>query len=145
MAPVKKQKGSKSPKPGKKVEEDIKPASDTVVSGQLQKKINKKQQKPIKDPRGVVFIKHLPHGFFEEQLKKYFSQFGNVTRVRLARSTRTGNSKGYAFVEFEYPEVAQVAAETMDNYLMFKKVVKQPTYRPKNNNSIISAPVLNKL
>lgn len=90
----------------------------------MQKKINKKLQKPIKDPRGVVFIQHLPHGFFEEQLKKYFAQFGNVTRVRLARSTRTGNSKGYAFVEFEYPEVAQVAAETMDNYLMFKKVVK---------------------
>ena len=90
----------------------------------MQKKINKKQQKPIKDARGVVFIQHLPHGFFEEQLNKYFSQFGNVTRVRLARSTRSGNSKGYAFVEFEYPEVAQVAAETMDNYLMFNKIVK---------------------
>lgn len=88
----------------------------------MQKKINK--QKPKQDPKGVVFIKHLPHGFFEEQLKKYFEQFGNVTRVRLARSRRTGTSKGYAFVEFEYPEVAQVAAETMDNYLMFKKIVK---------------------
>lgn len=95
---------------------------------QLQKKINKKQ--PTKDDRGVVFIRHLPHGFFEEQLKNYFAQFGKVTRLRLARSKTTGGSKGYAFVEFEYPEVAQVAAETMDNYLMFKKIVKSAYIPP---------------
>ncbi|XP_065363817.1 MKI67 FHA domain-interacting nucleolar phosphoprotein [Calliphora vicina] len=124
MAPVKKQKPNKSPKTNDKQNVVVQNADETVVSGQLQKKINKKQQHPKKDAKGVVFIKHLPHGFFEEQLKKYFEQFGNVTRVRLARSKRTGTSKGYAFVEFEYPEVAEVAAETMDNYLMFKKLVK---------------------
>ncbi|XP_073820041.1 MKI67 FHA domain-interacting nucleolar phosphoprotein [Musca autumnalis] len=118
MAPVIKQKTKKSPK-----QEEPAKAKETVVSSQLQKKINKKQQ-ASKEDRGVVFIKHLPHGFFEQQLKNYFEQFGKVTRLRLARSKRTGNSKGYAFVEFEYPEVAQVAAETMDNYLMFKKLVK---------------------
>uniref|UniRef100_A0A1I8PQ96 RRM domain-containing protein n=1 Tax=Stomoxys calcitrans TaxID=35570 RepID=A0A1I8PQ96_STOCA len=118
MAPVIKQKSKKSPKN----KEDDSNEKKTVVSAQLQKKINKKTEK--KPDRGVVFIKHLPHGFFEQQLKNYFEQFGAVTRLRLARSRRTGNSKGYAFVEFEYPEVAQVAAETMDNYLMFKKLVK---------------------
>lgn len=74
--------------------------------------------------RGVILIKNLPHGFFEEQLEKYFSQFGRVTRLRLCRSKTTGTSKGYAFIEFEFPEVAQVAAETMNNYLMFQKIVK---------------------
>ncbi|KAM7362683.1 uncharacterized protein ACRADG_013262 [Cochliomyia hominivorax] len=123
MALVKKQKSKQSPKAKKTEIEEVQNGEETVISGQLQKKIKKKQQLQ-KDPKGVVFIKHLPHGFFEDQLKKYFEQFGNVTRVRLARSRRTGNSKGYAFVEFEYPEVAQVAAETMDNYLMFKKLVK---------------------
>jgi len=83
-----------------------------------------KPQKPKGPERGVVIVKHLPHGFFEQQLRQYFRQFGRVLRVRLARSLRTGNSKGYAFVEFEYPEVAKVAADTMDNYLMFQKVVK---------------------
>ncbi|XP_075147811.1 uncharacterized protein LOC142221854 [Haematobia irritans] len=117
MAPVIK-KTKKSPK----AKTDDVVEKETVISSQLQKKINKKSVK--KQERGVVFIKHLPHGFFEQQLKNYFEQFGAVTRLRLARSKRTGNSKGYAFVEFEYPEVAQVAAETMDNYLMFKKLVK---------------------
>ncbi|KAI8044698.1 MKI67 FHA domain-interacting nucleolar phosphoprotein [Drosophila gunungcola] len=123
MAPVKKPKAQKIEKqstPKKSVEK-----AKNVVSGQLKKKVAKaKPQKPKGPERGVVIVKHLPHGFFEQQLRQYFRQFGRVLRVRLARSLRTGNSKGYAFVEFEYPEVAKVAADTMDNYLMFQKVVK---------------------
>lgn len=78
----------------------------------------------------MVFIKNLPHGFFEEQLTKYFRQFGEVTRLRLARSKKTGGSKGYAFVEFEFPEVAEYAADAMNNYLMFKKIVKAQSIPP---------------
>lgn len=79
---------------------------------------------PIKANRGVVYVNHIPHGFYEEQLKKYFAQFGDVTRVRVARSEQSGKSKGHAFVEFRLPEVAEIAAETMDNYIMFKKTLK---------------------
>ncbi|XP_033163535.1 MKI67 FHA domain-interacting nucleolar phosphoprotein [Drosophila mauritiana] len=128
MPPVKKPKAQKIEKqstPKKPID-----AAKNVVSGQLKKKVTKaRPQKPKGPERGVVIVKHLPHGFFEQQLRQYFRQFGRVLRVRLARSLRTGNSKGYAFVEFEYPEVAKVAADTMDNYLMFQKVVKA-TYIP---------------
>lgn len=84
----------------------------------------KHQFDPTRLNRGVLLIKNLPKGFFEKQLKKYFSQYGTVTRLRLARSERTGGSKGHAFIEFQYPEVAKVAAEAMDNYLMFRQRLK---------------------
>lgn len=71
-----------------------------------------------------MYIKHLPHGFYEEELRGYFSQFGAITRLRLARSPKTLGSKGYAFIEFRYPEVAEIAAEAMNNYIMFKNVIK---------------------
>lgn len=74
--------------------------------------------------RGVVLIKNLPKGFFEKQLEEYFSQYGKVTRLRLARSERTGGSKGFAYVEFKYPDVAKVAAQTMNDYLMFRQRLK---------------------
>ncbi|XP_017007549.2 MKI67 FHA domain-interacting nucleolar phosphoprotein [Drosophila takahashii] len=123
MPPVKKPKAVKIEKqatPKKTIDK-----SKDVVSGQLKKKVAKAKPQKEKGPeRGVIIVKHLPHGFFEQQLRQYFRQFGRVLRIRLARSLRTGNSKGYAFVEFEYPEVAKVAADTMDNYLMFQKVVK---------------------
>lgn len=72
----------------------------------------------------------MPHGFFEDQLTRYFRQFGEVTNLRLARSKKTGGSKGYAFVEFEFPEVADYAADAMNNYLMFHKIVKAQSIPP---------------
>lgn len=85
--------------------------------------------------RGIVLVKNLPHGFFEDQLEQYFGQFGRLTRMRLCRSKTTGASKGYAYIEFEIPEVAKVAAETMNNYLMFNKLVKT-AYIPPEQQSI---------
>ncbi|XP_065838979.1 MKI67 FHA domain-interacting nucleolar phosphoprotein-like [Oscarella lobularis] len=74
--------------------------------------------------RGVIYLGHIPHGFYEDEMRGFFSQFGRVTRVRLARSRKTANSRGYAFVEFEYDEVAKIAASTMNNYIMWGRLLK---------------------
>lgn len=37
---------------------------------------------------------------------------------------QTGRSKGFAFIEFECSEVAKIVADTMNNYLMFNKLLK---------------------
>lgn len=60
----------------------------------------------------------------QEQMAEYFKQFGTVTNVRVIRSKRTGRSKGHAFVEFKQPAVAEIVAETMNNYLMGKRLIK---------------------
>lgn len=100
--------------------------------------INRKKSKAGKKKRpktkGLVYVKNLPHGFFEEQLRNYFSQFGAITRVRLGRSPKTLNSRGYAFIEFRYPEVAEIAAQTMNNYIMFHRIVKAKFIPPSEIN-----------
>ena len=48
----------------------------------------------------------------------------NILYCAVIQTKQTGNSKGYAFVEFQHEEVAKVVAETMDNYLMFDKLLK---------------------
>ncbi|XP_065919936.1 MKI67 FHA domain-interacting nucleolar phosphoprotein-like [Dysidea avara] len=88
------------------------------------KRRSRGQEEEANFKKGVIYVGHIPHGFYEQELRRYFSQFGTVTRVKLARSRETGNPKGYAFVEFEYDEVAKIAAETMDNYLMFDKLLQ---------------------
>jgi nucleolar protein 15 len=57
-------------------------------------------------------------------MREYFGQFGKVTRLRLSRNKATGASKHYAFIEFANRDVADVAARTMDNYLLFGRVLK---------------------
>ena len=49
----------------------------------------------------------------------FFTQFGNVTNVRVSRNKKTGKAKHYAFLEFQYPEVAETAAEAMNDYMLF--------------------------
>jgi RNA recognition motif-containing protein len=95
-----------------------------IKSGKItiREDIRERKQK-VEQLRGLVYVGHLPHGFYEEEIKGYFKQFGRVTNAKVCRSKKTGNSKGYGYVEFAYDDVAKVAAETMNNYLMFKKKI----------------------
>ncbi len=72
----------------------------------------------------MVYIGRIPHGFYEDQMRGYFSQFGEITRLRLSRNKKTGKSKHYAFIEFKHVEVAQVVVDTMDNYLLLGHILK---------------------
>jgi len=106
------------------------PVGEVTKNNAILKKVQKKkrQRKLIKS--GVVYIKHIPHGFYEDEMKGFFSQFGKVDRVTVARSSKTGNSKGYGYLQFSDPAVAKIAAETMNNYLMFEKIVKCEVLSP---------------
>ena len=98
-----------------------------------------KRQLPPKSSRtqaGIVYVGHLPHGFYELQLLHYFKQFGHVYGVLVPRARKTGRPKGYGFVGFAEPAVAKVAAETMDNYLMFEKLLQCKLIGPNSKTRI---------
>ncbi|VVC34453.1 Hypothetical protein CINCED_3A003074 [Cinara cedri] len=89
-----------------------------------------KKKTKTRSEKGVVFISHIPHGFYEKEMKSYFSQFGKVTNVHIPKSKKNGKAKGFGFIEFLYPEVAKIVAETMNNYLMHKKILKTKYLAP---------------
>jgi len=72
----------------------------------------------------VVYLGHIPFGFFEKEMTAFFGQFGKVNRLRMSRSKKTTKSRGFAFIEFEHKEVAEVVADTMDNYLLYGRLMK---------------------
>ena len=101
----------------------------------------------------VVYLGRIPHGFFEDQMRGYFSQFGELRRLRLSRSKKTSRSRGYAYLEFAGalrtsvcrhlsaqrqlqvcssadPTVAAVVAETMHGYPLGGKVLVAHTVDP---------------
>lgn len=92
---------------------------DAVVRARLDKlRASKSKTASSTNTPGVLYIGRLPKGFFEKQLKSYFTQFGQVTRLRVSRNKKTGASKHYAFVEFADQDVARIVQETMHNYLI---------------------------
>lgn len=46
---------------------------------------------------GVIFISHLPHGFYDRELKAFFSQFGKLSRVSVPRSEKVSLYFSYFF------------------------------------------------
>ncbi|CAA19313.1 nucleolar RNA-binding protein NIFK [Schizosaccharomyces pombe] len=88
----------------------------------IKKKVS--ENKNLQKKKGVLYVGRLPHGFYEKQMRMYFSQFGPVLRLRMSRNRKTGSSKHYAFIEFESLDVANVVAETMHNYLLYGKLLQ---------------------
>jgi len=96
------------------------------------KHISKKKEEEVTDikDRGTIYLGHIPFGFFEDEMRGFFSQFGTVSRIRLARSKKTGRSKGYAWIEFAHAEVAEVVSKVMQGYLLYGKVLSSRVVPP---------------
>ncbi|XP_065000043.1 uncharacterized RNA-binding protein C1827.05c-like isoform X1 [Musa acuminata AAA Group] len=84
------------------------------------RKITQEEDEPVKNTATVLYIGHIPHGFYEEQMEGFFKQFGKIKHLRIACNRKTGKSKHYGFIEFENPEVAKVVADEIHNYLLFE-------------------------
>ncbi|KAI6381053.1 hypothetical protein MCOR25_001353 [Pyricularia grisea] len=87
-------------------------------------KVKKNAEAGSSDGPRVIYIGHIPYGFFEHEIRQYLSQFGAITNLRLSRNKKTGASKGYAFVEFQDASTAAIVAKTMDAYLLFGRILK---------------------
>jgi U11/U12 small nuclear ribonucleoprotein SNRNP35 len=61
------------------------------------------------DPRCTIFVGRLSKNTSEDDLRKIFSKHGHIRQMRLVRDLITGQSKGYAFVEYEREKDAQRA------------------------------------
>lgn len=80
----------------------------------------------------MIFLGHLPATYSESHSYDYFTRFGTISRFRLSRSERTGDSRGYGFKEFESEDVARIAAETMDNYPFGARILSCKFMLPEN-------------
>ncbi|XP_072164847.1 la-related protein 7-like [Diadema setosum] len=79
-----------------------------------------RRKKPLEPPKHdpddcTVYVENLPKKVNHDWLRKTFSYCGNVVYTSLPRYKSTGDSKGFAFVEFDHPEEASRACEILNN------------------------------
>lgn len=88
-----------------------------------------------------VLPKCTVHRVSQKFLSSFFDNLGTgKSCFSFLFSLQTGKSKGYAFVEFYSDEVAKVVADTMDNYLVFERIVKCKLKNLKNNKFKVCTP-----
>ena len=89
-----------------------------VAKSDKKKTISKKDVITKVKDSSVIYVGHLPSELEENDLKKFLAQFGKIEKLRVSRSMKTGNPKGYAFAQFVQPSVAKIVAETLSGYFL---------------------------
>ncbi len=59
-----------------------------------------------------LYVGNLAHETTEDQLRKAFAEFGEVSSIKIA-SDRRGRQKGFAYVQMADPESADRAIESL--------------------------------
>jgi len=65
-----------------------------------------------------VYVGSIDRNVTQAQLYAIFSQFGELEKVVLQVDTSSGMSKGYAFLQFKCPKVANLAIEAMSGQVL---------------------------
>lgn len=77
-----------------------------------------------------LFVGSLPYSTTEDELHQLFSQYGEITELRVITDRATGRSKGIAFVTYTTEESAQAAIEAMNNYELGGRTIVVNVARP---------------
>ena len=81
-----------------------------------------------------IYVGNLSYKLNEEDLKKVFEQFGEITSVKIIKDKYSGRSKGFAFVEMADDAQAKDAIDKLNgNELEGRKMVVNEA-RPKSSN-----------
>ncbi|KAL5018412.1 hypothetical protein ScPMuIL_004134 [Solemya velum] len=99
-----------------------------------------KRIKPLEMPHNVdertVYVECLPHDADHDWLKKTFSSFGKIAYVSLPRYRTSGDTKGFAFIEFETESSAEKACKEMNNPPV--DVLGKPGMFPKTSKQLLA-------
>lgn len=71
------------------------------------------------DPRSLsvlsrIYVGSINFELTEQHLRVVFGQFGAIKSVSMSLDTLTGKHKGFCFIEFETPEGASLALDSMN-------------------------------
>lgn len=65
-----------------------------------------------------MYVSNLSFRLSEQELGDLFSQYGEVSSVKIIKDRDTGRSRGFGFVEMPNQDEARAAMEALANYEM---------------------------
>ena len=77
-----------------------------------------------------IYVGNIPYKSSEDDLGHLFSEFGDVTSVKIIQDKFTGRSKGFGFVTMSSDAEANEAIEKLDNQTLDGREIKVSIARP---------------
>lgn len=80
--------------------------------------------------RTNLIVNYIPQTMTQDEIRSLFASIGNVESCKLVRDQATGLSLGYAFVNFQKPEDAEEAINSLNGLQLQNKTIKVSYARP---------------
>jgi RNA recognition motif-containing protein len=81
-----------------------------------------------------IYVGNLPFNLGEEDLKKIFEEYGEVSSAKIITDKFTGRGKGFGFVEMDNDDEAKNAIEELNNAEVAGRNIKVNESRPRSNS-----------
>ncbi|MBN9379786.1 MAG: RNA-binding protein [Chitinophagaceae bacterium] len=78
-----------------------------------------------------IYVSNLSFNVQDEDLRDFFTPYGEVTSAKIIIDKATGKSKGFGFVEMSDDAAARKAIEELDNATVEGRNIKVAEARPK--------------
>jgi RNA recognition motif-containing protein len=81
-----------------------------------------------------IYVGNLPREATEEDLRKAFESFGEITTAKIITDRFTGDSRGFGFVEMSNSSEAQAAISGLDGKDLKGRALKVNEARPRRDD-----------
>ena len=82
-----------------------------------------------------IYVSNLGFNVQDEDLRSFFTPYGEVTSAKIINDNYTGKSRGFGFVEMPDEAAAKKAIAELDNGTVDGRNIKVVEARPKENRS----------
>ncbi|RNA35172.1 ELAV 3 isoform X8 [Brachionus plicatilis] len=88
----------------------------------------------INEPKTNLIVNYLPQNMTQDEIKALFSSIGPVESCKLIKDKLTGQSLGYAFVNYQIQGDAEKAVNTLNGMRLQNKTIKVSHARPSSES-----------
>ena len=81
-----------------------------------------------------IFVSNLSFNVHDEDLREFFTPFGEVTSAKIINDKTTGKSRGFGFVEMSDDKAAATAISSLDGGTVDGRTIRVSEARPKEKS-----------
>ena len=82
-----------------------------------------------------IYVSNLSFSVQDEDLKEFFTEYGEVTSAKVITDKFTGKSRGFGFVEMSDDEAAKKAIAELDQATVDNRTIRVQEAKPKEEKA----------